>query len=135
MAVITYTAIDRGELIGGHSELTLYSFEVDLRAFNRSVKRNAKPIRSLSGSRRITNYYNTERGRSVETIPIDDATTLANMREFLSSVEGGEEFQIDIDGTLGSPVSPKDFELEGDYSETLVDLSGFYLFTFKAVEV
>lgn len=134
MSAIIYDAVDRGDLISGHTEGTEYSFDYLLRTFNRSTKRRQNTVVSLSG-RRVTTLHHIKSSYTVETVPENDATSLANMREFLTSVVAGEEFTIDVFGSVATPDNPRSFVLTGDFSETLVDPTGFYTFSFSVEAV
>lgn len=121
MAVINYTAkrnVDASRTVGNSYNLTL-----NFTRFDRAPKRHNRSVKSLSGAQFDT-FHRLDIFRNCATIPYDDAATLTQIREFLDSCAGGETFQIDS----------VDHKLEGDYSESLVDLSGFYSFAFKARE-
>lgn len=134
MSAIIYDAVDRGDLISGHTAGTEYSFDVPLKTFNRSIKRKQNSAVSLSG-RRITTLHHIKNTYTVETIPLNGATDLANMREFLTSVVGGEQFTIDAYGTVATPNNQQEVILIGDINENLVDVTGFYSFSFRVEAV
>jgi len=131
MAAITYTAIDRGDLITGHSELTEYSFDVPVEQFQKNTRREQSTVSSLSG-RRVTTLHRLDTTFTVSTVETDDQTSIDNMREFLSSVAAGEEFTIDVFGSVLTPDNPITFKLDGDYGERLNIIS--YSFNFKVVK-
>jgi len=131
MAAITYTAIDRGDLVSGHSELTEYSFDVPIESFQKSIKREQSTVSSLSG-KRFTSLMRLDVFYSAKTVPTDDQSTIDNMREFLSSVAAGETFTIDLFGSVSTPDNPVTFKLDGDTGEDLNIIS--YSFSFKVVK-
>lgn len=133
MTVITYTAMDRGDLIAGHSELTEYSFEVPLLAFNSSTTRAQNTVTALSG-RSFTTLKHIKVNHSIQTRPTKDQDLRDQMREFLSSVAGGEEFSIDLFGKLLSEDDPITCKISGNYSQALTQ-GKFYAFSFGAVQV
>lgn len=134
MANITYFAVDRGKLISGHSEGTEYNLDVPISNFQESTRRKQKTITSLSGQN-TTILHHIIRRASVSTSPSEETAVIDGMREFLDSVAGGEVFQIDLYGSSATPLDPKNYRLEGNYSESLVDITGFYKFSFKVKEV
>jgi len=117
---ITYTA--KRSISGGRSYGTSYAFDVPLVRADRTATRQISTAVSLSG-RRFTNFHRLDIGFTAQTAPIDTATVIDQMVEFLDSCAGGEIF--DIAGT--------NYVLDGDYSQSLVDISGFYSFTFSVV--
>lgn len=101
MPVITYTAIDRGELVGGHSAGNSYQIEVDFEAFPRTTRARRDLDETLDGT--PEGYLHAlQHTYEVAT----DLVLLAdrpNWREFFSSVLAGEEFEIDFAGTIAAP--------------------------------
>lgn len=132
MAHIVYTA--KRSVTDSHSIDTEYEFEIALNKFERSAKREQETAPSLAGVR-FTVLHRIDVFYDVSTIPIKDTDAIDQMREFLDSVAGGEEFSIDVFGTIATADSPKILMIDGDYSETMVDVSGFYTFQFKALEI
>jgi len=122
MAVFNYTA--KRNVTGGRSVDSSYNLTLNLTRFDRKPKRAVKTATSLSG-RQFNTFHRLEIFRDIQTAAEDDNDTLAQAREFLDSCAGGETFQIDS----------VDHVLDGDYSESLVELSGFYSFSFRAREV
>lgn len=120
MAVITYTALRN--ISGGRTYGNSYFFTLPLVRADRKTTRQISTAVSLSG-RRFTNFHRLDIGFTGQSAPIDDANLIDQVKEFLDSCAGGEIF--DVDGT--------NFVLDGDYSQTLVDISGFYSFTFSVV--
>lgn len=101
MPVITYIAIDRGELASGHSATTQYQIECLLEGFSRTQARKGRIDETLSGSPEgwldaLQWEYDIQ---SSLVLPAD----IEDWREFISSVINGEEFQIDFTGTIASP--------------------------------
>lgn len=131
MAVISYIA--KRNISGGRLDGVNYLIEIPLTDFTRSVKRHGSQSTSLSGIKFET-FHRIDVSRQVKTVPIKDVDLLDQMREFLDSCAGGEVFTIDLLGTPAEPDNPIPLTLDGDYSEALVDLSGFYSFSFKAIE-
>lgn len=132
MSHIVYTA--KRSVIDSHSIDTEYEFEIALNKFERSAEREQDTSSSLSGSR-FTVLHRIDIFYDISTVPIKSTSAIAQMRELLDSVAGGEEFTIDVFGEIGSPDNPKVFVIDGNYKESMVDISGFYTFSFKALEV
>ena len=136
MSVITYIARDRGKLVSGHSDLTEYSIEVPISSYNTTRENKGALQRSLSGVPFKT-LHRIESSVSLSTILLhksSDATTIAEIEEFLSSVAAGESFLIDAYGSLLSPDDPKEYTINGSSSVSVVEVL-FYQYSFKAVEL
>lgn len=103
MGRITYTAIDRGRMLSGHSALTEYTFELGVKAFTPSSTIHKKVHKSLDMSREIVVRHGKEHFAEVRTVNIFDPTIIAQMYEFEDSVDGGQTFTFDPYGTLASP--------------------------------
>lgn len=132
MAHITYTAIDRGELISGHSALTEYSFDFGLASFNRSSTRKQNTVTAINGDS-MTTLLHIKHAYSIQTRPSNVPEFADNFREFLSSVAAGEAFTLDPFGVVGAADTPKAVKLAGDYSEAMSQ--GKYItFSFGVVE-
>lgn len=101
MPVITYTALDRGELVGGHSAGTAYQIETKLEGYPRSQRAKRDLDEVLDGTPEA--YVHAAQ---LEYDVASDLVLLAarpNWREFFSSVLGGERFTIDFTGTIAVP--------------------------------
>ncbi|MAI34086.1 MAG: hypothetical protein CMM07_20760 [Rhodopirellula sp.] len=133
MATITFIA--RRSLIAGHIEGEQVVFELPLSraSANRSPRRFFEEAKSLSG-RRMTRLMHREDRRSLQTPPFRDESLRAQIVEFLDSVAAGEVWTLDLYGTPSSPDLPQAFIIQGDYNETLVDQTGFWRYTWQAVE-
>lgn len=121
MAVINYTAkrnVDASRTVGNSYNLTL-----NLVRFDREPVPQKKTVHSLSGVQYDT-FHRLDIKRNIQTAPENDSDTLTQTREFLDSVAGGETFQIDS----------VDHKLEGGAKETLVEMSGYYTFSFRAIQ-
>lgn len=101
MPVITYTAVNRGELVGGHTATTSYQIETKLQGFPRTqvVKRQLNEALDGTPEAYVHAMQWTYEIQS-DFIPV---SLRPNWREFLSSVFGAEKFQIDFTGTIASP--------------------------------
>lgn len=118
MTVITYTAVDRGDLVAGHSALTEYSFELPLLSFNSTANRSQTTVTALSG-KTFTTLKHIKKTYSIQTRPTKDEALAAQVREFLSSVAAGEEFSLDPFGKLLQADEPLTCKLSGNYSQTI----------------
>lgn len=132
MAHIVYTA--KRSIIDAHSAETEYEFEIDLGKFDRSTKREQETSSSLVGVR-FTVLHRIDVFYSATTAPVNSSSDIDQMREFLDSVAGGEEFTIDPMGTILTPDNPRTLTIDGDYTESQVGESQYYTFSFKGVEV
>jgi len=102
MAVITYTAKDRGDLMAGHSAGTEYTLEIPLTKWDRDFKDEARTTRSLSGTPH-TVFHRTDRIYRFATVSTDNTNLINSLREFASSVAAGETFTLDPYGSIASP--------------------------------
>lgn len=103
MPVITYVAVDRGELVGGHAAGTSYQIETKLQGYPRSTRVKRVLDEALDGTPEA--YVHAAQH---EWDVVADITLLAarpNWREFFSSVIGAERFTIDFTGTIAAPGS------------------------------
>lgn len=132
MSHIVYTA--KRSVMDSHSIETEYEFEVALNKFERSAKREQETSPSLSGVR-FTVLHRIDVFYDISTVPLSDLLVIDQMREFLDSVAAGEQFTLDVYGEIGAPDDPRTFIIDGDYKENMVDISGFYSFSFKALAV
>lgn len=114
MAVFKYFAVDRGDLISGHSEGTEYSFEIPLQDWTPIRKRIETTKKSLSGKRQFTTLHRIERFHSFMTVGDPNASMLLNFLELESSVAAGETFYIDPYGTIAAPDNEISVKLVGD---------------------
>ena len=117
MGTLTYTAVDRGRLVLGHSEGTEYTIEIDFKKFTPNVKRETSESNSLSG-KRFTVFHRADSTASVSTIQIVDEDIQKQMSEFFDSVLAGEEFTLDPYGLLLSPVEQITATLNGNYKQS-----------------
>lgn len=131
MATITFTA--RRSLIAGHNDGDQITFEIPLRSASRSPRRMTEVAKSLSG-RRMTRLMHREDRRNFQTPPFNSPTLKAQMVEFLDSVAAGEPWTLDVSGAAAYPSDIGTYILQGDYSETLVDQTGFWQYSWQAVE-
>lgn len=120
-------------MLPGHTEGDQIIFEIPLRTADRSPKRMIREAQSLSG-RRMTRLMHRENQQSFQTPPFKDDALKAQVIEFLDSVAGGERWTLDIYGTEADPDDPRAYIIQGDYSETRVDITGFWQYGWKAVE-
>lgn len=127
MAVISYTA---KRSIAANRELNkVYKFEIPLTQFKRVSKRAHNTATSLSGAKQVL-LHRIDYNYQCSTIPVNDASMITQMREFLDSVAGGETFYMDGLGSLSSPDNTQSFTIDGDYDEQLIDITGYYQFSF-----
>lgn len=131
MATITFIA--RRSLISGHADGDQVTFEIRLRSANRSPRRMTQEAKSLSG-RRMTRLMHREDRRNFQTPPFKDPALRDQVIEFLDSVAAGESWTLDVYGTEAAPDDPRAYIIQGDYSETLVDITGFWQYSWQAVE-
>jgi len=101
MAVLTYTAQDRGFLVSGHTALTIYNIEFCVEMYDQRMNNVNNSNKSINGNRE-TLYQRTEMYINLTATFLTEAVTL-EMREFISSVGGGEQFFVDPLGTIALP--------------------------------
>lgn len=132
MATITFTA--SRSLLSGHALGDQITFELPLRTADRSPGRKIREAQSLSG-RRMTRLMHRENKLGFQTPPFKDDSLKAQIIEFLDSVAGGETWTLDIYGTEATPEDTRAYIIQGDYSETRVDITGFWQYGWQAVEL
>jgi len=128
MAVITYTA--QRSVMANHVVGTQYTFEILLNKFDRIPKRKQNTATSLSGLTQ-TLLHRIDISYQAATIPTNSQNKIDQLREFLDSVAAGEEFTLDALGSLSEAHAPQTYKVEGDYAENMVDITGYYSFSFK----
>lgn len=101
MPVITYVAVDRGELASGHTATTQYQIETDLQQFDRKSIPKGSFDETLSG--RPEGWLDAFQKEWSVVSDIILPADLEDWREFISSVCNREQFQIDPTGTIASP--------------------------------
>jgi len=124
MAVFTYTAVDRGDLAGGHSEGTEYSIELPLSEWSPIKKKDEVVTRSLSGIK-STVLHNIAKKYSFRTVSTDDQSIIDGMEELFDSVAAGEIFSIDPYGSLASPDNPIDVSIDGNHKTKRIGQTEF----------
>lgn len=129
MPVITYVAVDRGELVGGHSATTEYQIQTNLEQFPRRRVNKGEFDETLDG---------TPEGYLDATVFEWDVVTdlvlpaaIGNWDEFFSSVANREMFQIDFTGTIASPGTDKNVWLVNDAIDEPQIGSAGVKYTFK----
>jgi hypothetical protein len=133
MPVITYSAVNRGRLVGGHSAGNQYQIECDFQEFPETME--AKGIRdeTLDGTPEgwLDALQYSYQIRTDLVLPAD----VGDWREFLSSVANSETFQIDFTGTISSPGVDVDVFLDSRavYEQQLGAAGYRYSFKVKAL--
>jgi len=107
-----------------------YSLEIGVRS-DRSAKVNRNVQQPLGGGAPEVLLHRRDTVIAVTTGYITEAQ-IAQWREFLASVEGGETFTIDLLGTVAVPVDPLSVMLESEeYTEMRVGDSESYQLSFS----
>lgn len=101
MPVISYTAVDRGYLKGGHSAGTPYQIEINFESFPRELIAKGAKDEALDGTpegwlQAIQRQWDVQTDLVLKAAAVDWA-------EFFTSVMSAETFQIDFTGTIASP--------------------------------
>lgn len=101
MPVITYLAVDRGELQGAHVEGVEYQIEVLFEAYPRKLTFKGMREETLDGT--PEGYLHAvQRAYAIQTSFILLADR-PKWREFFGSVMNAETFQVDFTGTIAVP--------------------------------
>lgn len=108
MTSVTYVA--RRSLVAGHTINTSYSLRlhvVDMPVSRNVNKTKNESLNHTSETIRLGAYevYDVE-------LAIADSATAANIKEFLDSVEDGQEFTFDPYGLPNAPHNPLEAEIE-----------------------
>jgi hypothetical protein len=101
VGVITYTAVNRGFLVGGHSASTQYQIETSFNGYPLTFIAKGDKDEALDGTPEGW-LHALQREYQV----VSDLVLLAarpNWREFFTSVMNAETFQIDFTGTIAAP--------------------------------
>ncbi len=101
MPVITYTAVDRGALVGGHTAGVSYQIETKFQAYPRRMKPRRNLDEALDGT--PESYLHAllyDYSIRSDFIPL---SLRPNWREFFTSVINAELFTVDFTGTIASP--------------------------------
>lgn len=126
MAAFHYTALR--DLMSGHTADTDYSFDGALSALQRKPKVQKKEIISLGGQ--VETVINRREVFYQCSSIIEDGTNADQWLEFLSSVDGGEQFQVDLTGTVASPGTLQNAIISKDFSQSFISGSNAYKFSF-----
>jgi len=111
MSAITYTAHARATLISGHTAGNSYSFDVKIRAYDRTINSPKTQHRSLDNTIE-TILKRVDQGLSI-TIGAYGESDQAQIDEFVYSVAGGEAFTVDLNGTAATPDAPVSVKYTG----------------------
>lgn len=101
MPVITYVAVNRGYLVGGHTAGNSYQIECQLDGYPARFSAKGEIDEALDGTPEGW-LHALQREYDVQS----DLVLLSarpNWREFFTSVINAETFQIDFTGTIASP--------------------------------
>lgn len=133
MPVITYSAVNRGRLVGGHSAGNSYQIETDFQSFPETMTPKGLTDETLDGTPEgwLDALQFTYQIDSDLILPAD----IDDWREFFSSVAGAEVFQIDFTGTIASPGTDVNVYLSSrNVTEQQIGAAGYrYSFTVKTV--
>lgn len=129
MASVAYTAVNRGNLVGGHSAGGSYTLDFRAADIGRVRDANKSEQYSLDGTAVTTIYDDWKTYQVTTSIFTRASSSYNNFVEFLTSVLGGEEFDFDAYGTIASPDNVEACILVGNYQEQRVDAS-LYRFSF-----
>jgi hypothetical protein len=113
MGTFVYTA--RRSLMAGHVVGNTYVIEIGAQSSPRRRRVEKSVVRAKGGAMEVLRHYaDTERAVTFEPVA---GVQLDQLREFLDSVEGGEQFQADI---YGGGSAMKAYKRNDDsYSEEL----------------
>lgn len=133
MPVITYRAVDRGELAQGHTAGTVYQIEFDMNAFPRDYTFKGSRDETLDGT--PEGWLDAIQKEWDITTDLIYPSQIAYWREFITSVANCETFSIDFTGTVETPGTPIDVYLaQTRVREVQENAAGFrYSFVVKAV--
>lgn len=126
MAAFHYTA--QRELMSGHIVGDSYSFDGPLSALQRKNKVKKKEIVSLGGN--VETVVNRREVFYRCSSLIEDGIEAEQWLEFLSSVDGGEQFQVDLTGTVAVPGTLRPAILSKDFTQNFIVGSNAYKFSF-----
>lgn len=101
MGVITYTAVDRGELVPGHTPGGEYQLETAFQEFPRDLIAKGEIDETLDGTPEgWLDALQVEHEIRTDLVLLADRP---KWREFITSVMNSEAFSIDFTGTIASP--------------------------------
>lgn len=129
MSVVTYVAVDRGRLAGGHSASTQYQIECFFEAYPETQVSKGIRDEALDGTPEgWLDAVQYEYQIRTDLVLSGDRD---NWQEFFSSVANAETFQLDFTGTIASPGTDVDVFLVGTVVETQVGGAG-HRYAFRA---
>lgn len=131
MSVITYIA--KRNVMPSHTEGNEYIIEVPMVAIDRRVNAIRYTHKSLTGVRE-TWLHRLDKLVDLTTkyLAPGDLVTPDHLREFLESVAGGEEFTIDLYGTINNPRNPLSAVMESaNYREQRRSTTDEIAFSFQ----
>lgn len=111
MAVVTYTALRN--IIGGHTQGNSYQIEFYLGLGSQKKHNTVRKVNESISGKRETIQHRDESIHSV-TATIVPVASLLTWQEFLFSVSHGEQFTIDVYGTIATPILVKNCILLND---------------------
>jgi len=117
MAVFKYFAVDRGDLISGHSEGTEYLIEIPLSEWTPYKTKKESVIEPMEGPVH-TLLLSIRRYFSFSTTSTGDATMITELEEMFDSVSAGETFVIDPYGTIATPGTFITVVMKGKHSSS-----------------
>jgi hypothetical protein len=131
MPVITYSAVNRGRLVGGHSAGNSYQIECDFESFAETQISKGTFDETLDGT--MEGWLDALQFEYNISTDLILNSAMPNWREFFSSVASAETFQIDFTGTISSPGTDIDVYLSStSVSQTHVGGVGYkYQFQVK----
>lgn len=124
MAVFKYIAIDRGDLVSGHSAQTEYSIEIALTEWTPQKKQKKSMIEPMDGPMHVL-LLGLRRRYDFTTIPIDDVAIIAEFEEMFDSIAAGEIFWIDPFGTIAVPDNEITVQIVGTQSSARIGQTEF----------
>lgn len=135
MANFVYTATE--DLVGGHSSGDIVNLDIGVQddtARSRSVEKSVQ--KSIGGAIEVLKHR-ADVTWNVTLEPVS-GPTLALVREFMSSTEGGEPFTMDLYGTSSAPKAVK--RIDDGYTEQAfmrrgAESSDLFVISFQVVEL
>lgn len=128
MTAFYYTAVR--DVMSGHTAGNAYNFDALLSAKQMKPKVHKVEHIPLGGGAGETVVNRREKIYTMSSLR-EDGNEAAQWLEFLSSVDGGEQFQVDLSGTVASPGTLQNAVLVKDYSESFFSGSNDTKYTFS----
>lgn len=133
MTQVTYTA--SRELVSGHTAGLSYYIDIPTESLSPIFDGKKNQHVALNGATEVIEYSAFRKWQITTQPLLRNSATYNAFKEFLNSCRVGEAFSFDAYGTYAAPVSVVSAILEGYWTETRENGSGYFKFSFELREL